>query len=483
MSVNSYGKYPKKPIFLADLIALVLAWFVAVMIRYDNWADRLDPLYLALVISMCLIQIVIFFLIDTRRRSVYEMDPFENLIAVIRDRTLVIFLTVLYLYLTQRGEMSSRLVLGMLYVLSIIFDLIFRMLLKKSYLRKHIENTSSKLLEISEPYPDPNSLKNMISQVGCTQILVRRGNSTDEAFKAAIDMCSGLGIRTYAGLGIPGYEVKSGIACDIHGLTSIPVRIRDDRFEVFGVKYAVSRVEEAVLHVIRSIKELSGSYICFSNTHTLVMAKENEDYRNVLNDAAFTFADGTPIAKLQLSRGLTGVERVAGPDFMEHMFRDTVDGSVSHFFYGSSQETLDALLKALNERYPGINIKGMYSPPYRELTPEEDEEDIRRINESGADLIWIGLGAPKQEKWMAAHKGRIQGVMLGVGAGFDFHAGTIHRAPVWIQKIGMEWLYRLFQDPGRLFKRYFVTNTKFYIYRIIESISIIFHKKDENNDA
>jgi exopolysaccharide biosynthesis WecB/TagA/CpsF family protein len=158
------------------------------------------------------------------------------------------------------------------------------------------------------------------------------------------------------------------------------------------------------------------------------------------------------------------VERVAGPDFMESMFENTKDGRISHYFYGSKQETLDALKENLLSKYPDLNIKGMYSPPFRQLTPQEDEEDIKRINDTGADIIWIGLGAPKQEKWMNAHKDKLCGVMMGVGAGFDFHAGATKRAPVWIRKIGLEWLYRLFTDPGRLFKRYFVTNVKFFWY-------------------
>jgi exopolysaccharide biosynthesis WecB/TagA/CpsF family protein len=194
------------------------------------------------------------------------------------------------------------------------------------------------------------------------------------------------------------------------------------------------------------------------------MAKENKEYADILNGAAYTFPDGSPIAKLQRKSGLIGADRVAGPDFMEHMFRDTMDGSVTHFFYGSKQETLDALKENLEARYPGIVIKGLYSPPFRELSAEEDQETVDMINASGADIIWIGLGAPKQEKWMKAHEGRINGVMMGVGAGFDFHAGTIKRAPVWIQKVGLEWLYRLFQDPKRLFNRYFVTNIKFFWY-------------------
>ena len=132
---------------------------------------------------------------------------------------------------------------------------------------------------------------------------------------------------------------------------------------------------------------------------------------------------------------------------------------------------MDALKASLEAKYPGIIIKGMYSPPFRELTPEEDREDIERINAAGADIVWIGLGAPKQEKWMKAHEGKIHGVMMGVGAGFDFHAGTIKRAPLWIQKIGFEWLYRLFQDPKRLISRYFITNIKFMWYLTIDYLS------------
>ena len=113
----------------------------------------------------------------------------------------------------------------------------------------------------------------------------------------------------------------------------------------------------------------------------------------------------------------------------------------------------------------------MYSPAFGDLSKEEDAADVERINVADADIVWIGLGAPKQEKWMNVHKDHIHGVMMGVGAGFNFHAGNIKRAPRWIQKIGLEWLYRLFQDPGRLFKRYFVTNTKFFWYLLIDKIS------------
>ncbi len=237
---------------------------------------------------------------------------------------------------------------------------------------------------------------------------------------------------------------------------------------VFGIDYSIASPQGAVSYVLEHIKELSGKYICFSNVHTTVMAKENADYCKVLNESAFTFPDGNPIARMERRAGYSNARRIAGPDFMENVFKRTMDGSVTHYFYGSSQRTLDNLKRELEARYPGIVIKGMYSPPFRKLTSEEDAEIVELINAADADIIWIGLGAPKQEKWMRAHMDQIHGVMMGVGAGFDFHARTIRRAPVWIQAIGFEWLFRLFQDPTRLFRRYLVTNLKYVWYKYVK---------------
>ena len=244
--------------------------------------------------------------------------------------------------------------------------------------------------------------------------------------------------------------------------------IEEEKCPIFGVNYSIASISGAVLYVKEHIDELRGKYICFSNVHTTVMAREHEDYKEILNGAAFAFADGNPIARRQRRRGYREAERVAGPDFMERMFEATADGKLTHYFYGSTEETLKALKEHLEKNYPQISIAGMYSPPFRKATDEEDLGDVDRINASGADIIWIGLGAPKQEKWMKAHEGKVNGVMMGVGAGFDFHAGTIKRSPEWIQKIGFEWLFRLSQDPKRLINRYLVTNTKFLYYSILE---------------
>ncbi|MFR8337845.1 MAG: WecB/TagA/CpsF family glycosyltransferase, partial [Eisenbergiella massiliensis] len=223
-------------------------------------------------------------------------------------------------------------------------------------------------------------------------------------------------------------------------------------------------MEKTVSYIEQHLDELKGHYICVSNVHTTVTAYRDGEYREVQNNAAMNIPDGKPLSIVQRHTGFKEAGRVPGPDLMPEIFRLSEKKGYRHYFYGSRQETLDALKVKLAEEYPKMNVVGMYSPPFRPMTEEEDEEAIRNINECNPDFIWIGLGAPKQEKWMAAHDGRVCGVMLGVGAGFDFHAGTIKRAPLWMQEFCMEWLFRIGQDPKRLFPRYLDTNFSFVYY-------------------
>lgn len=155
------------------------------------------------------------------------------------------------------------------------------------------------------------------------------------------------------------------------------------------------------------------------------------------------------------------MERTTGPDYLKEVLSISAQEGYRHYFYGSTEETLNRLQLVLKEEYPEVEVAGMYSPPFRALTDEEDREIVKLINMSNADFVWVGLGAPKQEYWMAEHQGKINGFMVGVGAAFDYLAGNIERAPMWMQKCNLEWLYRLMQEPKRLFKRYFYTNTKF----------------------
>ncbi|MCR5650494.1 MAG: WecB/TagA/CpsF family glycosyltransferase [Lachnospiraceae bacterium] len=238
----------------------------------------------------------------------------------------------------------------------------------------------------------------------------------------------------------------------------------EKKCKVLGIDINVGDLNSAADHVIKNRDDLAGAYVCFSNVHTTVMAFKNDAYREALRGAKLVFPDGFPIAKEQRRKGFEEAERIAGPDFMKEIFERSADGSISHYFYGSTDETLKKLTGNLKEKYPRINIAGMYSPPFRKLTDEEIDNDINMINDSDADFVWIGLGAPKQELFMQKTGGRVNALMFGVGAGFAFHAGTKKRAPKFMQKLGLEWLFRLLSDPKRLFGRYFVTNTQFLWY-------------------
>lgn len=241
---------------------------------------------------------------------------------------------------------------------------------------------------------------------------------------------------------------------------------------ILGVNIAVTNMDKVVSYVEENIEQLRGKYICVANGHTTVTAFEDPEYMVVQNSAAFIMPDGEPLSIVSRRRGHASAQRVTGPDFMEQMFiRGREGNGLRHFFYGSTQETLDLLKSALQEKYENLQIAGMYSPPFRPLTEQEDQEVIQMINEARPDIIWIGLGAPKQEKWMYEHREKLHGVMLGVGAGFDYHAGKLKRAPMWMQKMSLEWLVRLCQDPKRLWKRYLVTNVKFIWYTCREKKS------------
>ena len=230
---------------------------------------------------------------------------------------------------------------------------------------------------------------------------------------------------------------------------------------ILGTKINVTDMEKTVRYIEEHLEELKGRYVCVSNVHTTVTAYRDPAYRAVQNGAAMNILDGKPLSIVQYLSGEKEAGRVPGPDLMPELFALSEKKGYRHYFYGSRQETLDALRKKLSEHYPRLVVAGMYSPPFRPMTEEEDREAVERINAAKPDFIWVGLGAPKQEKWMAAHDGRVCGLMLGVGAGFDFHAGTVKRAPKWMQEICMEWLYRIGQDPKRLLIRYLDTNFSF----------------------
>lgn len=237
---------------------------------------------------------------------------------------------------------------------------------------------------------------------------------------------------------------------------------------IMGVDIAAVDMEWLLRFTAENIKQLSGDYMCVSNVHTVVTASEDLAYEAIQNSGIMAIPDGGPLSVVGRKRGFRNMQRTPGPSYMEEIFKISKKTGYRHYFYGSTEETLTKMKFALQKDYPGIRISGMYSPPFGSVTEKEDARIIEKINESEADFVWVGLGAPKQERWMAKHQGKVKGFMVGVGAGFDYFAGNIRRAPDWMQKHNLEWFYRLLQEPRRLFGRYWSTNWKFIWYAYIK---------------
>lgn len=240
-------------------------------------------------------------------------------------------------------------------------------------------------------------------------------------------------------------------------------------FDVLGCNISITNLDNAFESVLDRIKSGAGGYVCFSNVHTVVTSIKDEKLRQITNRAFMAMPDGKPLSLVGRVRDKLPVAQVAGPDFMPHFFGCA--SGIRHYFYGSTPETLEKLVTNFSEFYPEAIIAGAYSPPFRELTSAEIENNLEDIRKSGADVIWVGLGAPKQEYWMAEHWQQLKpAVLLGVGAAFDFHAGLKTRAPLWMKKYSLEWLHRFCNEPGRLWKRYLVTNTKFILYLLSDTV-------------
>lgn len=234
--------------------------------------------------------------------------------------------------------------------------------------------------------------------------------------------------------------------------------------EILKVKFNVGTLKEVSSYIDNNVKFLKKEYICISNVHTTVMAFESEKYLKIQNSSIFNLTDGKPIQLIAQKKLNEKIERITGPDLMEEIFATSELSGKSHLFYGSTQETLDDLCEKVSKKFPNIIIKAAISPPFKSTPIILSDEEAAEINKYEADYIWIGLGAPKQEEWMFNNSQKLNSLCIGVGAGFDYHAENIKRAPDILQKIALEWVYRLLQDPKRLFKRYAVFNSKFLYY-------------------
>lgn len=205
------------------------------------------------------------------------------------------------------------------------------------------------------------------------------------------------------------------------------------------------------------------SYVCACNVHSVVAAWQNPEFQSVINDADMAVPDGAPVAWAIRRLEYSGQQRIDGPDLMWRLCEQSARRGLPVFLYGSTERTLKSLSTKLRNDFPGIQIVDTYSPPFRALSEDEDRSITARINSSKAAIVFVGLGCPKQEMWMASHRGRVNAVMLGVGAAFDYHAGSLKRAPLWMQHCGLEWLHRLYMEPRRLWKRYLITNVVYVL--------------------
>lgn len=237
------------------------------------------------------------------------------------------------------------------------------------------------------------------------------------------------------------------------------------RVQVIGVPVSAVNMESAIKNIFEDFEAIRGKYICVSNVHTTVMAHDDPEYYQVQSESFMSVPDGKPLSIVGRKQ-YPEMDRVTGPDLMRRVIEESKNRPFRHFFYGNSSENLDKLIEALKRNYPWLDICGYEPSVFRDMSEEEETELVERINSTKPDFIWVALGAPRQELFCHRMINRINGLMVGVGGAFNILAGIVPEAPLWMQKLSLEWFYRFIQEPKRLFKRYAVTNTKFLWYLV-----------------
>jgi N-acetylglucosaminyldiphosphoundecaprenol N-acetyl-beta-D-mannosaminyltransferase len=233
--------------------------------------------------------------------------------------------------------------------------------------------------------------------------------------------------------------------------------------KILGVPVQATSYQAAIAQIMAWAEKNESRYVCAANVHMVMEAHDSPEFMEVVNQADLVTPDGMPLVWAMRRLGVPKQERVYGPDLAIQLIEAAAKNSMPIGFYGSSPEVLERLVNNIRKEYPSAKIAYSFSPPFRPTSSEEDAQIIQEINASGARILLVGLGCPKQEEWMAQHKDKIEAVMVGVGAAFDFHAGAKPQAPAWMQKRGMEWLYRLTHEPRRLWKRYLYHNPRFIV--------------------
>jgi N-acetylglucosaminyldiphosphoundecaprenol N-acetyl-beta-D-mannosaminyltransferase len=233
---------------------------------------------------------------------------------------------------------------------------------------------------------------------------------------------------------------------------------------ILGVRLAAQEYDAAISDLLAAVTERRQLRVIFATVHTVVEAGRDAALSNAIATAGKVFADGVPLVWVSWLRGAHGAQRVCGPDVLATLADRGRELNLRHYFLGGEPGVADELRHRLEIRFPGFVGVGSYSPPFRLLTAEENEAIVRKVNAARPDVLWIGLGSPKQEIWAASNEGRLEArLIMPVGAAFNFHSGRVPRAPKWMRQAGLEWLFRLAMEPRRLLGRYVTTNSRFVV--------------------
>ncbi len=253
--------------------------------------------------------------------------------------------------------------------------------------------------------------------------------------------------------------------------TLVKAPTRHARANVLGVGVHAVDLPRAVDVIESAVVERQRSYVCVTGVHGIMEANRDPEFREILDRALLVVPDGMPTVWVGRAQGLDQISRVFGPDLMEEVCRRSVEKSFTHFLYGGKPGVAEELKHSLEQWFPNIQVVGTFTPPFRPLVADEQEELEDLMARLRPDLIWVGLSTPKQERFMSQFLSRLSsGVMIGVGAAFDIHTGGLKDAPDWIKQAGLQWLHRLWQEPSRLWKRYLVNNSCF-LWKIFMQLS------------
>ncbi len=254
------------------------------------------------------------------------------------------------------------------------------------------------------------------------------------------------------------------------------------RVNILGVAVSAIDMQLALTTIESWISRKEPNYVCVRDVHGVVRCQSDRNLRSIHNNAGLVTPDGMPLVWLSWLAGFRHVKRVYGPDLMLALCERSLEGGYRHFLYGGAPEVTEKLASNLRQQYPRLKIVGAYSPPFHSLITRENDKIIAMINAASPDIVWVGLSTPKQEQWMVEHLGYLNApVMIGVGAAFDFHAGVTKQAPLWIQRSGFEWLFRLAIEPRRLWRRYFTVVPLFLFYVLMQTLGFRKYSLDGND--